>query len=426
MPLTPLPRKLTAEDAAHLLRRTAFGATDARIRSLAGRDAREVARELLSFGDERAPGNPFDPAGAATPGAGIQLTRGAWLYELLYGPQPLREKLALTWSNHFVIGTDKVRNVPMLGGYLGLLRRHAATPDFARFTLDVAQSPAMLRYLDNDQNKKGKPNENFSRELLELFTTGIGNPAAPNYSEQDVLEGARALTGWTFEGGRGNQNYFEEPKFVFRANQHDTGRKTYLGQSGNLGGEDVVRIAATHPQTAAFIARKLHRAFVADTPDEGAVAGSAETFRRTNGNVRAVLEELLSSEAFYARRAAIIRSPVEFIVGAVRTLGQPKLEARQILGLAQTAGKLGQLLLQPDTVKGWDGGREWINDSTLLTRMQVAAALTLGGNAPELEQQPTPLALLGTERSLLGAALDGLNARQRTYLTLISPEFQLA
>ncbi|GAA5535047.1 DUF1800 domain-containing protein [Deinococcus aluminii] len=423
MSLTPYARKLSLEDAAHLLRRTAFGATDAQIRALAGRDAREVARERLTFSDERAPGNPFDPAQAVTPGAGIQLTRGAWLFELLYGPQPLREKLALTWSNHFVIGTDKVRNVPMLAAYLDLLRRHAAAPDFAQVAVEVAKSPAMLRYLDNDQNRKGKPNENFSRELLELFTTGIGH-----YTEQDVHEGARALTGWTFEGGRGKERFLEEPRFVFRANQHDAGSKTYLGKTGNFSGEDIVRLAATQPQTAVFVSRKLHRAFIRDVPDEGAVAASAETFRRTNGNVRAVLEELLASEVFYApeNRAAIIRGPVEFIVGAVRTLGQPRLDAKQVLGLTQTAGKMGQLLLQPDTVKGWDGGREWINDSVLLTRMQVAAALTLGGKAPELKEQPTPLALLGRERSPLGAALDGLGPKQRTYLTLISPEFQLA
>lgn len=421
MSLKPLARPLTPEDAAHLLRRTSFGATEAQIRALAGRDAREVARERLAFDQKLAPGNPFNPAEAATPFAGVQLTRAAWLYELLYSPWPLRELLTLTWSNHFVVGTDKVRNVPVLAGYLELLRRHAATTDFARFALEVAQSPAMLRYLDADQNRRGKPNENFSRELLELFTTGIGH-----YTERDVQEGARALTGWTFRGGRGNQKFLEESEFFFISNQHDGGKKTYLGQSGNLSGEDVVRIAAGHPATATFIARRLHRAFVADTPDEEAVAGSAETFRRSGGNIRAVLEELLASDHFYARRATIIRSPVSFIVGAVRTLGQPKLEAKQILNLAQTAGRMGQFLLQPDTVKGWDGGREWINDSALLTRMQVAASLTLGGNAPKLDDFPSTLALLGSERSPLNAALSGLNAKQRTYLTLISPEFQLA
>ncbi|MDL2343298.1 DUF1800 domain-containing protein [Deinococcus sp. MIMF12] len=421
MPLPPLSRKLTAEDAAHFLRRTAFGATDAGIRDLVGQGAREVARAALAFGDERAPGNPFNPAEAATPFAGVQLTRAAWLFELLYSPQPLRELLALTWSNHFVVATDKVRNVPVLAGYLNLLRRHAATTDFARFALEVAQSPAMLRYLDADQNRKGRPNENFSRELLELFTTGIGP-----YTERDVQEGARALTGWTFRGGRGNQKFLEDSEFFFISGQHDGGRKTYLGQSGNLRGEDVVRIAATHPATATFVSRKLHRAFVADTPDEGAVAASAETWRRTNGNVRAVLEELLASEHFYSRRAAIIRGPVAFTVAAVRTLGGPRLDTRQILNLAQTAGRMGQFLLEPDTVKGWDGGREWVGDTALLLRMQLAASLTVGNTAPKLEILPSDLALLGTQRSPLAGVTGGLNPKQRLYLSLISPEFGLA
>ena len=127
----------------------------------------------------------------------LQLTRAAWLYELLYSPQPLRERLALIWSNHFVVGTDKVKNRPALAGYLALLRRHAATPSFARLRAGhVAQSPAMLRYLDNDQNRSGKPNENFSRELLELFTAGIG-PAPQLHRSRTCSEGARALTGWS-------------------------------------------------------------------------------------------------------------------------------------------------------------------------------------------------------------------------------------
>ena len=420
MTLTPHPRKLTAEDAAHFLRRTAFGATDAQIRALVGQDARAVARAALKFSQERAPGNPFDPATGATPGAMLQLTRAGWLYELLYGPAPLREKLALTWSNHFVIGTDKVRNHPALQGYLGLLREQAAAQDFTAFAGAVARTPAMLRYLDNDQNKKGKPNENFSRELLELFTTGIGH-----YSERDVTEGARALSGWTFEGGRGNQNFLQEPRFVFQAGRHDAGEKTYLGQTGKFGPDDIIRLATRHPQTATFVSRKLHRAFVADTPDPKAVEGSAETWRRTGGDVRAVLEELLSSAAFYSARQAIIRGPIDLIVGTVRTLGQPKLEPKRVLSLSQLAGRMGQTLLLPDTVEGWDGGREWVNDTTLLLRMQFAASMSLGSAAPQVEP-PSTLALIGSERETLGEAMRGLNAQRRLYLTLVSPEFQLA
>ncbi|QFP77586.1 DUF1800 family protein [Deinococcus sp. AJ005] len=435
MSLPPYTQKLSPEDAAHFLRRTAFGATDAQIRALVGQDARAVAQAALKFDARTAPahpvpGNPFDPSSGATPGAMLQLTRAAWLFELMYSPNPLREKLALTWSNHFVIGTEKVKNHPALSAYLGLLRKHAAAPSFEEFTLAVAQTPAMLHYLDNDKNRKGKPNENFARELMELFTLGIGAPGKPNYTEQDVHEGARALTGWSLEGGRGNpkNTYLEAVKASYNPKQHDDGPKTYLGQTGKLSFEDVIHTAATHPQTAVFVSRKLHRAFMADVPNEKGVQGSAETFQRTNGNIGAVLEELLSSAAFYApqNREAIIRGPVDYIVGAVRTLGQPKLEVKQVLNLSQTAGKMGQTLLQPDTVKGWDGGREWINDSTLLTRMQVAAALSLGKAAPTLDSAPGDLALFGSENSPVQAALKGLNPKQRVYLALVSPEFQLA
>ncbi|WP_309572039.1 DUF1800 domain-containing protein, partial [Deinococcus sp.] len=413
MTLTPYTQKLSAEDAAHVLRRTAFGATEARIRDLTGRPAADVAREALAFDQSMAPANPFDPRSGATFGAADQLSRAAWLYEMIYGPHPLREKLALTWSNHFVIGTDKVKNVSALAGYLKVLRTHAATSSFPQFALAVAQTPAMLRYLDNDQNKKGRPNENFSRELLELFTTGIGH-----YSEQDVHEGARALSGWNFTGGRGNKHFLDPQVFMATPRQHDDGRKTYLGNTGTFTPEDIVRMAASHPQTAVFVSRTLHRAFVSDVPDEAAVQGSAETWRRSGGNVGAVLAELLSSQVFYASRSRIVRSPVEYTVAAVRTLGQPKLEPRALVNLGQTAQRMGQQLLHPPSVKRWDGGREWINGSTLLLRIQLSAALSLGRAAPELAQVPGDLALLGSERPAVASALSGLNPRQRTYLSL--------
>ena len=263
--------------------------------------------------------------------------------------------------------------------------------------------------------------ENFSRELLELFTTGIGH-----YTENDVREGARALTGWTFQGGRGNKQYLDQPRFVNQPQQHDDGRKTYLGQTGNFRVEDIIRLATSQPATATFVSRKLHRAFLADTPDDAAVRASADTWTRTKGDVMAVLTELLASEAFYASRSRIIRSPVEFLVGGIRTLGQPKIDARSLLNLAGTAGRMGQVLLEPDTVKGWDGGREWINDTTLLLRMQVAAALTMGSKAPNLDTPPSLLALTGQERPAGAVLLSSLKGRQRTYLSLISPEFQLA
>lgn len=420
MPLTPTSlRTLSLEDAAHLLRRTSFGATEAEIRAMSGRSPAQAAEDLLSY-PQTLQSSAFAPLEAVSAGAGVKLVQGAWLWEMLYTPYPLRERLALVWSNHFVIASDKVKNVHALQDYLTLLRSNVLGR-FGTFALEIARSPAMLRYLDNDQNRKGKPNENFSRELLELFTAGIGH-----YSETDVREGARGLTGWSYQGGRNQVREFaEQPRFVAVPRQHDAGRKTYLGQTGNFTPEDIVRMAAEHPATAARVAGKLWAAFVSSTPDAAGIQALAETYTKSGGDLRATVHGLLTSDAFYApeHRTSLFRSPVEYVVGALRAMGRPRLEEKAVLGLVTSAARMGQELLHPPTVKGWDGGREWINDTTLLLRMQAAAALTLGKNAPAGEPL-TPLSALGRS-SALSHALQGLNERQRGYLMLISPEYQL-
>ena len=420
MPLTPTSiRQLSQEDAAHLLRRTSFGATDSEIQALVGRTPAQAAGTLLTYPQTLQPNN-FSPLDAVAAGAAGKLVQAAWMWEMLYTPYPLRERLALVWSNHFVVANDKVKNVYALQEYLGLLRGQALG-NFGEFALSVAKSPAMLRYLDNDQNRKGKPNENFSRELLELFTAGIGN-----YTEQDVREGARGLTGWSYVGGRNQQKEFaEQPKFVALPNQHDAGSKTYLGKTGNFTPEDIVNLAASQASTASRVAGKLWAAFVSSAPDEAGISQLAQTFTQSGGDLRAVMTSLLTSDAFYAQRnrLSLYRSPVEYVVGALRAMGRPKLDEKAVLGLVGSTARMGQELLHPPTVKGWDGGREWINDTTLLLRMQAAAALTLGKNAPQGEAL-TPLSALGKPDGL-NRALTGLNAKQRGYLMLISPEYQL-
>ena len=425
MPLTPTSvRQLSQEDAAHLLRRTSFGAANTEIQALVGRTPAQAADALLSYPQSLQPNN-FAPLEAVGAGAGVKLVQASWLWEMLYTPHPLRERLALLWSNHFVITADKVKNVYALQEYLELLRTHALGK-FSDFAVDIARSPAMLRSLDNDQNKKGKPNENFSRELLELFTAGIGAPGNPNYSEADVREGARGLTGWSYVGGRNQVKEFaEQPRFVDVPRQHDDGSKTYLGRAGNFTPEDIVRLAAAHPATPLRIAGKLWAAFVSSAPDEAGTAQLAQTFSQSGGDLRAVTHSLLTSDAFYApaNRLSLYRSPVEYLVGALRAMGRPALDEKAVLGLVQSASRMGQELLRPPTVKGWDGGREWINDSALLLRMQAAAALTLGDKAPRGEAL-TPLTALGSSDGL-SRALGGLNGQQRSYLMLISPEYQL-
>ena len=420
MPLTPNTRPLTLTDAAHLLRRTSFGATRAQIQAFAGQTPQAAAARLLSF-PATTLDTPFKPREAVAPYAALKLMEAGWLREMVLTPHPLRERLALMWSNHFVIGTDKVKNVSALEGYLTVLREHALS-NFTELALAAVKTPAVLRYLDNDQNKKGKPNENLGRELLELYTAGIGH-----YSETDVKEGARALTGWTYQGGRGNKQFAEPQAFSFNPKQHDGGSKTYLGQTGHFGGDDVVRLAAGHPASAERVAMKLWRAFVSDAPDAAGQAKLTETYRQHGGDLGAVMQDLLGSQEFYAARSSIIRSPAEFVVGALRSSGRSDIGEKTYLNLSAALARLGQQLLHPPTVKGWDGGREWINDGTLLLRMQVAAGLTLGkqalGQGSKSAPEFSPLSLIGSET--LPPALAKLPPAQRTYLMLVSPEYQL-
>ena len=426
MPLTPTSiKQLSQEDAAHLLRRTGFGATASEIQAMVGKTPAQAAQTLLTY-PQTLQASSFNPAEAVSPGAATKLVLGAWMWEMIYTPYPLRERLALVWSNHFVIGTDKVKNLPAIQGHLSLLRQHALG-NFGEFVLAVAKSPAMLIYLDNALNKKGKPNENFSRELLELFTAGIGAPGRPNYTEKDVTEGARGLTGWTFQGGaHNNKNQFAEiPVVAVNPKLHDDGSKTYLGKTGKFTPEDIVRLAVGHPATAGRVAGKLWGAFVSSVPDQAGAAQLAETFSSSGGDLRTTMQALLTSDAFYAQghRTSLFRTPVEYLVGALRAMGRPQLDEKAVLGLTTSAGNMGQTLLHPPTVKGWDGGREWINDTTLLLRMQAAAALTLGKTAPKGEAL-TPLTTLGKADGL-NRALSGLDDKQRGYLMLISPEYQL-
>ena len=414
MPLTPQTTPLNAQDAAHLLRRTSFGATEAQIRALVGQTPQAAAAQLLTFPTNTLP-SPFRPLEAVSPGAAIKLIQAQWLREMVLTPYPLRERLTLLWSNHFVIATDKVKNVSALDGYLTTLRTHALDK-FPELALAAIKTPAMLRYLDNDKNRKGKPNENLGREMLELFTVGIGH-----FAETDVKQGARALTGWSYSGGRGPRHFADPQTFAFNARQHDSGSKTYLGQTGNFGGEDIVRLAAGHPSTAERVAMKLWRWFVSDAPDTVEQAKLAETYTRSGGNIKATLLALLGSQEFYSSRQSIIRSPAEFVVGALRASGRTDLDEKTYVNLSGTLARLGQELLHPPTVKGWDGGREWINDGTLLLRMQLAAALTLGKG--KITERPSSLALLGSE--IMPPALAKLSAPQQAYLMLVSPEYQL-
>ena len=276
----------------------------------------------------------------------------AWMNQMATAPGQLREKMALFWHGHFACRTRRPADALAL---LNTIREHALGkfPDLLRA---VSQEPAMLQFLNNQQNKKEHPNENFAREVMELFTLGRGN-----YLETDVKEAARAFTGWGYNG---------QSQFVFRARQHDAGRKTLLGQTGNFGGEDALRIILEQPAASTFLVTKMYRFFVHDRPDPARIAPLAAAFRRSGYDVSDLLKRIFSAAWFYepAVAGSLIKSPVALVAGLRRTLSLRVDNDQPLLGYQKA---LGQTLFMPPNVAGWPGGRAWIDSSSLLLRLQL-------------------------------------------------------
>src|SRR5215831_1313656 len=298
-----------------------------------------------------------------------------WLYQMLQTQRPLQEKLTLFWHGHFAVANYKVGNPLLMHQHIELLRSGA----FGRFDellQGVSRDPAMLLWLDGATNRKAAPNENYGRELLELYTLGIGN-----YSEDDVKAAARAFTGWNLRGGT---------DFYFDENQHDAGDKTFLGQSANLDGTDVLKIVVNHPATARRIVGKLFGFFAYPNPEPDVLGPLVETYTSSGHDVRKVTEAILRSDAFVSDRSRFehVKSPVEYVVGSVRLLDATVRE-RELIPILRL---LGQEILNPPNVAGWPGGVSWINPSTLLTRWNFAARLTSArgqaGDGGELKAEP--------------------------------------
>jgi uncharacterized protein (DUF1800 family) len=280
--------------------------------------------------------------------------RNWWVDEMLATDQPLTERMVLFWHNHFTSSFLKVRYPAALFKQNALFRREAFG-NFATLLKDVARDPAMLIYLDGMRSVARQPNENFARELLELFTLGEGH-----YAEADIKAAARAFTGWTVDRETG--------LFHSRDQEHDDGEKTFLGQTGRFGGDQIIDILLRHPRTAETIVEKLWREFVSLRPDPAEVKRLAASFR--NGyEIKPLMRSILLSAQFRdpANRGALIKSPVELIVGTVHMLGLPVPEKTQLVRMMQG---LGQMPFDPPNVKGWPGGESWVSTYTLLLRQQ--------------------------------------------------------
>jgi len=284
----------------------------------------------------------------------------AFITRMINTDAPLREKMTLFWHGHFACRS----NNPFFAQQLNNIQRTNALGSFKTLLVEVSKSPAMLQYLNNQQNRKGKPNENFARELMELFTLGRGN-----FTEQDIKESARAFTGWMYD---------KDGSFIFRQNLHDPGTKTFFGKIGNFEGENIIDIILEKPETAQFIARKVYKFFVNDNPNEDHIKELAAHFYNSKYDIASMMKKMFTSEWFYSPEnvGTKIKSPAEFLVGLSRefyvTYNKPQV-------LIQLQSSLGQYLFNPPNVAGWPGGQSWIDSSSLMLRMRIPSLVLNDG-----------------------------------------------
>lgn len=443
------------ERVAHLLRRFGLGASEAEVAHYGEGGYERAVDRLLEYEsvDEHFPLKLEDLRGGKQNAVRMPAVVLWWIARMAMTRRPLQEKMTLFWHDHFATSASKV-NLPLLMAQQNETLRRNATGGFRTMLREVSQDPAMLFWLDNQENVKGKPNENFAREVMELFTLGIGH-----YSETDVQEAARAFTGWSFVRRRNPEAGGAVGEFLLRPRLHDAGEKRVLGRTGDLGGEDVLDVLCDHPQTAEHLTRKLWEWFVYPNPDSATVDRFAKVFRDKDLQIRPLLRAIMLSPEFLSERARrkVFKTPVDFVVPTLRQLGigesmadllstDEKVQRRQlgIAAAANTAMKgMGMWLFYPPDVAGWDGGAAWVTTATMVERMKWADRLfrayptaRLVGANPSAEELVDRLLdvldapLSGARRAILvEAARKPGKLSERTIavarLIFASPEFQM-
>ena len=368
---------------AHLLRRAGFGATYDELEDFLSQGYEATVERLLH--PEDAP--EWDDAMFRRYHVDqnslmlIESAQSYWLYRMINTKRPLEEKIALFWHGLFATAYGKLNHAKAVVNQTNTWRR-MGLGSFREILSALSRDPAMIFWLDNKDNHKDAPNENYGRELLELFAMGIGT-----YSEDDVKSCARAFTGWTIA----NQDYMSvrasrdsiwphgrlDWQFVYRPEDHDDGPKTFLGRTGNFGGEDILDIVCQHPASSWFLAKKLYAFFVSDAPDESAFSEIAEDLRRTGGDIRSALRTIFLSDFFKSdtTRYAKVKSPAELVAGTARLAGSFTAPHWGVVNLALDANFMGQEILNPPTVEGWHTGTEWVDTGTLVERVNSSALL---------------------------------------------------
>jgi uncharacterized protein (DUF1800 family) len=470
--LEPYAGPWTPRLAAHLLRRAGFGGTAVEVARLASMQMHSAVDSLVGFASTDAlppPPQLYDPreiirqnfAGTLRAIMGDDMQRRElfkqirkgerqsvislqrwWLNRMLVTPAPLQEKMALYFHGHFTTATIQKGVTPRMTFAQNQLFRDSALGNLRDLTWQVSIDPGMLLYLDNAKNDAQHPNENYARELMELFTLGVDH-----YTENDVRESARAWTGWIVP------RRTQQAQFV--ASRHDNGTKTFLGKTGNFGGRDIVDVIYQQPACDEFWANSLLNFFVYNSPEPQLVSAVANLIRKNDYNLRPVMSTLLRSNVFYSDRAyrALVKSPVEFVVGTYKSLGLNEIDESAQRALVQ----MGQILFYPPNVAGWPGGANWLTSQTVIARENFVAGLM---NSPMMDHvawmqqmpmkasaaaadlvntilygdaSPSAIAQLtgyldGTGTSALGM-LSGENYQERVrgaaYLTMAMPAYQL-
>ena len=373
---------------AHLMRRAGFGATRDELEAYVAKGYEETVGELLNT-DDQPPWNE-DIFVRAYPDMLDRIDptscQARWAYRMINTPRPLEEKIALFWHGILCSGQAKLDNSFQMTLQIDMLRRYGLG-SFRELLIELSRDPAMVYYLDNVDNHKGSINENYGRELLELFSLGVGMDGQDNYTEDDVKACSQAFTGWNVAPPVPVYPYGRVAwQFLYDPGDHDNSEKTFLGQTGPWNGEDIVDIIVRQPATARFIARHLYNFFVADEPqvpawkdtpprDMEAIKTLEMAFVESNYEIRSVLRVLFNSDFFKsdAVRQARIKSPTEVVVGTMRLVGDYAYPKPHFLPIVQEMGYMGQDLINPPSVEGWHTGREWIDSGTLVERINFVS-----------------------------------------------------
>ena len=409
----PAPGDWDATAVQHLFRRAAFGATPEQAAISLEQGLGPTLDEL--FADDTPETGLHRGILSLLPRNEVEPLQAWWMALILSGQGAWRERLALVWHNHFATSFDKVDDVRLMHRQNELFRSEGSG-DFRRLLHAIARDTAMLLWLDGDENKLGHPNENFAREVMELFGLGIGN-----YTEEDIREAARALTGW---GTRGRSS-------VFREHEHDPGTKRFLGREGRLGAEDVVDAVLAQPACPRHVARRLLVEYVSPEPQPDWIDALAGELLSNDWDVGRTLRTLLASELFFSpvARRSRIASPVELVATSARAL-EVSLPPRRA---AELAASMGQALFRPPSVKGWDGHQAWINVGTWIARHNAMVELVEGleddgSDSAELARRTRETLLPGIELDHLDDALrrtarrSGTPAKTSAALVLTAPE----